>query len=91
MANTQQSAKRARQNEVRRLRKQSFRSRSRTMIKKARMAAGGGDKEAFASAYTAMQSVLDRAASKKVLHRNTVSRIKSRLIRLAISANSVSI
>ncbi|MBE8158851.1 MAG: 30S ribosomal protein S20 [Betaproteobacteria bacterium] len=76
MANTRQSEKRARQGRARRLRGQAVRSRCRTMIKKARAAAGGKESRA---AFTAMQSVLDRAAGKKLMSANTVSRIKRRI------------
>lgn len=84
MANTKQSEKRARQNITRRLRRQSVRSRCRTMIKKARVAAATtGDAEAFRAAFIAMQSVADRAVSKNLLHRNTVARLKRRINRTA--------
>ncbi len=87
MANTRQSEKRARQNVTRRLRGQAFRSRCRTMIKKARVAAGDGEK--FPAAFQAMQTVADRAAGKKLLHRNTVARIKRRINRLARAKSAV--
>ena len=85
MANTKQSEKRARQNTTRRLRGQALRSRCRTMVKKAR-AAVAGDADAFRAAFMTMQSVADRAAGKKQLHRNTVARLKRRINRLAKAA-----
>ena len=88
MANSKQSAKRARQNAARRLRGQALRSRCRTMIKKARLAAGAGDEKAFRTAFIEMQTVADRAAGKNILHRNTVSRIKRRVNRLARAAKA---
>ena len=78
MANTKQSEKRARQGRARRLRGQAVRSRCRTMIKKARAAAGSDEKTARA-AFTAMQSVIDGAAGKKLMPANAVSRIKRRM------------
>ncbi|MGI9306033.1 MAG: 30S ribosomal protein S20 [Gammaproteobacteria bacterium] len=81
MANTKQSEKRARQNRVRRRRGQAIRSECRTMIKKARAAAGGDEKTGRA-AFAAMQAVLDRAGGKKLLPPNAVSRIKSRINKL---------
>ena len=85
MANTKQSAKRARQNIRRRLRGQAIRSRCRTLVKKARLAAGKDAKE-FQVAYLDMQSTLDRAAGKKLLPRNAVARLKRRITRLGRSA-----
>lgn len=82
MANSRQSEKRVRQNSRRRLRGQAFRSRCRTMIKKARLAAGGKPEE-FRAAFLVMQTVADRAAGKNLMHRNTVARIKRRINRLA--------
>lgn len=78
MANTPQSGKRARQMIKRRLRGQSTRARCRTMTKKARAALSG---EGFAGAYKDMQSALDGAAGKGILHRNTVARLKKRILR----------
>ena len=76
MANTNQSIKRARQNDTRRRRGQSIRARCRTMIKKVK--AAGGNAESFRNAFIGMQSAIDRAADKKMLHRNKVARIKRR-------------
>ena len=78
MANTSQSEKRARQSRKRRLRGQSTRARCRTMLKKARAALSG---DGFAAAYIEMQSALDDAVGKGILHRNTVSRLKKRIVR----------
>lgn len=84
MANTRQSTKRARQSVVRRLRGQAFRSRCRTLIKKASHVATT-DSKSFGEAFTEMQTVLDRAVSKRFLHRNTVARIKRRVNKFAAS------
>lgn len=57
------------------------------MIKKARVAAPDkGAKDAFGGAFREMQSVIDRAAGKKLLHKNTVARIKKRINRVAKAA-----
>lgn len=88
MANTNQSEKRARQNRTRRLRGQSFRSRYRTMVKRARAAADNEDGKAFAEAFATMQSVADRAVAKKLMHRNTVARIKRRICRMRPEAEA---
>lgn len=90
MANTKQSEKRARQNGVRRSRGQDFRSRCRTMIKKVRAVAATGETKKFSSIYSAMQSVVDRTVGKKLLRRNTASRIKRRLNRVLLSQSAES-
>ncbi|MGU9951968.1 MAG: 30S ribosomal protein S20 [Gammaproteobacteria bacterium WSBS_2016_MAG_OTU1] len=88
MANSKQSEKRARQNRTRRIRGQAIRSHYRTMVKKVRAAATGSDADGFRAAYITMQAAADSAVSKNLLHRNTVSRIKSRLNRLSPTAKS---
>ena len=79
MANTAQARKRARQAEVTRQRNASAKSSLRTAIKKVRKAIGAGDKAAAAKELKAQQSVIDRVADKKVVHKNMASRSKSRL------------
>ena len=82
MANSKQSEKRARQNITRRRRGQSARSHYRTMVKKVRALGAGNNADESRTAFVAMQSVADRAASKKFIHANTVARIKRRISRL---------
>ena len=79
MANTPQSAKRARQAERRRLRGQSLRSQIRTAVKKTRAAAGDGQTELAQKNFRAFQTIADRLAHRGVVHPNTIGRLKSRL------------
>jgi len=79
MANSVQARKRARQAEETRQRNASLKSALRTAVKKVKKAIAAGDKSAAASQYQASQSVIDRIADKKIVHKNTVSRTKSRL------------
>ena len=79
MANTPQSAKRARQAERRRLRGQSLRSQIRTAVKKTRAAAGEGQTELAQKNFRAFQTIADRLAHRGVVHPNTIGRLKSRL------------
>ncbi len=51
----------------------------RTFIRKVEAAVAGGDKEAADAALRAAQPEMQRAASKGVVHRNTVARKLSRL------------
>ncbi len=77
MATTKSAVKRIRQNERRRLRNRTVRSRVRTLVKAARAADGQAGSAAILEAIRA----LDKAVSKGVLHRNTAARKKSALAR----------
>ncbi|HKW81915.1 MAG TPA: 30S ribosomal protein S20 [Casimicrobiaceae bacterium] len=79
MANTAQARKRARQSEETRQRNASAKSSLRTAIKKVRKAISAGDKAAATKELKAQQSVIDRVADKKVVHKNMASRSKARL------------
>ncbi len=79
MANSAQARKRARQAEATRQRNASLRSALRTAVKKVRKAIASGDKAAAAKQFVESQSVLDRIADKKIVHKNLASRTKSRL------------
>ncbi|MEN8718642.1 MAG: 30S ribosomal protein S20 [Oceanococcaceae bacterium] len=85
MANSPQAKKRARQAEDNRQQNASQRSRFRTLIKNVRHAIGAGDKDAADKAFQACEPVLDRYASRGLIHKNFVARQKSRL-RSAIKA-----
>jgi small subunit ribosomal protein S20 len=79
------SQKRERQNEKRRLRNRSYRSKSRTLIKKAFLAIEEGNLESAQAATAEAVKALDKAAAKGVIHKNNASRRKSRLMtRLAV-------
>ena len=79
MANTAQAKKRARQAEATRKRNASLKSEMRTAVKKVRKAIASGDKAAAAKTMQESQAVMDRIADKKIVHKNMVSRTKSRL------------
>jgi small subunit ribosomal protein S20 len=79
MANTAQAKKRARQAEATRKRNASQKSELRTAAKKVRKAIASGDKTVAAKTLQESQAVMDRIADKKVVHKNLVSRTKSRL------------
>ena len=86
MANTTQSAKRARQSEKRFAVNKARRSRIRTFLRKVEEAIASGDAAAAAEALKAAQPELARGVSKGVLHKNTVSR---KISRLASRVNAV--
>jgi small subunit ribosomal protein S20 len=79
MANTAQARKRARQAVKQRAHNVSLRSTLRTAIKKVRKAIEAGDKTAAQAVFKDSQCVIDSIADKKIAHKNTVARCKSRL------------
>lgn len=80
MANSKSARKRIRVAERRRLRNRPFRSAARTFVKKAELSIRAGDVDAAAVAVGDAISMLDRVASKGVIHRNNAARRKSRLM-----------
>ena len=79
MANTASARKRIRQTKVRTERNHARKSRMRTFVKKVEQAIAGGDKAVAAEALRVAQPEMQRAATKGVIHANTVSRKLSRL------------
>lgn len=79
MANIKSAKKRAIQAEKRRQHNASRRSMTRTCMKKVVAAIQAGDKEAAQTAYTAVVPVLDRMATRGLIHKNKAARHKSRL------------
>jgi len=79
MANTAQARKRARQALTARARNTSQHSRLRTAVKAVRKAVEAGDKAAAQKVFQDSMSVIDSIADKKVVHKNTAARYKSRL------------
>ena len=78
MAN-RSAEKRERQNVKRRMHNRMIKSSVRTQIKKFDAAVQAKDKDAAKVAMDLSFKLLDSAASKGVLHKNTASRKKSRL------------
>lgn len=80
--------KRVRQAEKNRLRNKAVRTTIKTFTKKVETAAGGKDREVVQKSLIEATRVINKAASKGVLHRNTASRKISRLAKLAHKALS---
>ncbi|HSH05372.1 MAG TPA: 30S ribosomal protein S20 [Anaerolineae bacterium] len=80
MANTKSAKKRIRQTKRRTIRNRVFRSSARTHIKKTRSLIEDGNIEAAEEAAREAVSLLDRAASKGILHPRNASRRKSRIM-----------
>lgn len=79
MANIKSAKKRAVQSEKRRKHNASRRSMMRTYIKKVYGAIATGDKAAAQNAFNDMQPLIDRQASKGLIHKNKAARHKSNL------------
>jgi len=79
LANSPQARKRARQAESHRARNISHRSKVRTYIKRVVSAIDSGDAEAANAALGEAIPVIDKMASKGIMHRNKANRHKSRL------------
>ncbi len=77
MANIASQIKRNRQNETRRVRNRAVRSRLKTLIKIFNTAVDAGDADAAREAYAKAARELDKAATKRVIHRNTAANRKS--------------
>ena len=88
MANHKSAIKRARQNEVRRLRNKSVKTRVKKVIKDVRLTAARDSKEAIPAKLKISQSMIDKAAKKGVIHKKTAARKISRLTRLADSVKA---
>ncbi len=79
MANIKSAKKRILTSEKARQRNAAQRSAMRTAIKKVIAAITAGDKEAAKAAFNNAQVILDRAATKGLIHINKAARHKSRL------------
>jgi len=79
LANHASALKRARQNLKRNTRNRAYRTRVRSVVKQVRQAIEAGDAEAAQSALSKAVPVIDKAASKGVLHKKNASRKVSRL------------
>ncbi len=79
MAHSKSARKRVEVAERNRLRNQAVKSRVKTIVKKVLVAIEAKDAEAAKAALVVAYKELDKAVSKGILKKNTVSRKKSRL------------
>lgn len=79
MANSRTAIKRVRINQVKRARNTSAKSAIKTHIRKYEAALSAGQTDTAAALYRQISSLLDRAASKGIIHKNAAARRKSRL------------
>jgi small subunit ribosomal protein S20 len=86
LANHKSALKRAGQNENRRLRNRSVKSRVKTVVKQVRQAVASEAGDSIANDLKAAQATIDKAVKKGVLHKRTGARKIARLARLTQKA-----
>jgi len=75
LANHKSTLKRIKQNKVKNLRNKSIKTQVKNIIKSVKAA----DSDAAKNVFIKAQSIIDRAAKKKVIHKKTAARKISRL------------
>ncbi len=86
MANHKSALKRHRQSLKSRERNRMMKTRVKNAMKAVREAVESGDTAAAATALTNASSILDKAASKKVIHWRTAAR---KISRLSVAVNKI--
>lgn len=79
MATHKSAVKRARQNENRRLRNKTYRTKSKTAVSRLRSAIASGSGEQAKEKLVEAVATLQKSVSQGVMHKNTASRKISRL------------
>ena len=82
MPNIKQQKKRVRTAAKQRVENLHYRSTVRTLAKRLEAAVRDGDRDRIAAEHRELVRLLDRAAAKGALHRNTAARRKARAARL---------
>ena len=86
MANHKSALKRARQNELSRLRNKAVKTRVKSIVKDVRISVEESSNGDMAAKLAAAQTLIDKASKKGVIHRKTAARKISRLSKLVNSA-----
>ncbi|MCJ7687017.1 MAG: 30S ribosomal protein S20 [Desulfobacteraceae bacterium] len=79
MANHKSALKRARQNEVKRIQNKGYKTRVKKAVKEVRTALSDNSVDQAKKSFVKTVSIVQKAASKGVIHRNQASRKISRL------------
>ena len=82
MANHKSAIKRAGQNEIRRVRNKSVKTRIKNSVKNVRLTVSEKSSKAAFKKLDDAKSIIDKAAKKGVIHTKTASRKISRLTKL---------
>jgi len=85
LASHKSALKRARQNEIRRIRNKSLKTRTKNVIKDVRHAVNEISTETAQGKLDTAKSAIDKAAKKGVIHKKTAARKISRLSKLVNS------
>ena len=88
MPHTKSAKKRHRQSLERRTKNRSTKSAIKSQVKKVRAAAAAGDLAKADIEFRIAAEIMDRAASKRIIHPNKSARTKSRLAHLMKSAKA---
>ncbi len=88
MANTKSAEKRIRQNEKDRERNRGHRSRLRTAVKRFRSVVESGDTAKATELLPETLRTIDSIAQKRIIHKNTAARTKSRLVKSIAAAKT---
>jgi small subunit ribosomal protein S20 len=86
LANHKSALKRARQNEIKRMRNKAYRTRVNNVTKQVRLAEGESSAETITTNLNIAKSVIDIAAKKGIIHKKTAARKISRLSKFANAA-----
>jgi len=87
LANHKSALKRARQNEERRMRNKSAKTRIKNIVKDVRLDVSENSKESALTKLDTAKSIIDKAAKKGVIHKKTASR---KISRLSKTVNAIS-
>ena len=88
MANIKSAMKRAKTNEISRLRNKMVKTNLKTSVKKFDLAVTEGNVEAAQEAFRLATKKIDMATTKGILHKNTAARKKSTLARILNELNA---
>ena len=86
MPNIKQQKKRVRIAARQRLENLRYRSTIKTLAKRLETAVADGDADTIASEHVALVRMIDKAASRGAIHKNTAARKKSQAARVATGA-----
>jgi len=87
LANHKSAEKRTRQNEKRRMRNKTLKTRIKHLTKDVRLSSSAGSQEAALTKLDAAKSIIDKAAKKRIIHKKTAARKISRLSKLINAAS----
>ena len=88
MANHKSALKRARQNELSRLRNKAVKTRVKSIVKDVRFSVEESSNGDVMAKLNSAQSLIDKASKKGVIHKNTAARKISRLSKLVNTAKT---